>query len=100
MDNMNTDSLTRRDINYISQLAQREGLSLPETCKRLVRVFVGMLLLIAFITLIGAIEIYRKNIENFYAYLIAYIIAIIIFMMIAPVRLGARLIINRKKMKF
>lgn len=100
MDNMNTNSLTKRDIIYILGLAQREGISIPETCKRLVRVFVGMLLLIALITAIGVMELCRKDIEYFYAYCIAYIIAVIILMMIAPMRLGAKLIINRKRINF
>ena len=100
MDNINTDSLTKRDITYISGLAQREGLSIPETCRRLVRVFLGMALLMALITAIGVMEFYRKDIEYFYSYCIAYIIVVIIFMMIAPMRLGAKLIINRAKIKF
>lgn len=90
MDNVDLSKLSEKERVYIERLSEGERLTIPETLKRLLRVFKGFLILFIIMTAIGVYEIISS--EEGSSYLFVYFIAIIVFYFMPPVRLGAKII--------
>lgn len=92
MDNVDLSKLTEKERIYIERMSKGEGWTISETLRRLLRVFKVALLMLFIVTAMGVVEFINSNDGRFYSYLFVYVIVLVIFYIMAPVKLGAKII--------
>lgn len=88
---------TPKEIGDIKFWAEREGISVIETIRRIRRVFLGSTMLLFFMLLLSVSEYFRIGGVGFYAVFGACLIGAIAIFTFAPMLLGAKVTFRIKK---
>ncbi|CAI1628922.1 hypothetical protein [Serratia plymuthica] len=89
------NGLTDKEIIFIDKCSGREKTPPVETIRQLYRIFFGMSVLLLLLTGIAVYEFF--NSEDFVAFLVAYIIAVVLLFLFTPMWLGVKVFLMVRK---